>query len=142
MKFYSISLVLWSAATHPAGLSPMALACPQPWHHFVNDSSIQETSRLQLQWSGQVPLSIVLDSDHYGGYWFDHLDILFDVSLHWQDVMLDLSDEDLFCHLLASPCAFPLLKKLAIWSPGSMELLIVDASQFFKRFPALEKLEL
>ncbi|KAJ7811050.1 hypothetical protein B0H14DRAFT_3880239 [Mycena olivaceomarginata] len=80
-----------------------------------------------------------------GGHWFDHLDILFDVSPRWQDVMLDLSDEDLFRHLLASPgapCAFPLLKKLAVWSPGSMESLGADAFQFFERFPALEELEL
>jgi hypothetical protein len=98
---------------------------------------VQETS-LQLQRSGQAPLSLSLGS-------FRHscppgvLDILFDVSPRWYDVRLTLSKAH--CRiLLDSTCTFPILKKLAISCWELLEWSATDVRRFFARFPVLEEL--
>ncbi|KAJ7364477.1 hypothetical protein DFH08DRAFT_930390 [Mycena albidolilacea] len=122
----------------------VALGSPRLWSRIVVDEDgakegrlVQETS-LQLQRSGQAPLSLSLGS-------FRHscppgvLDILFDVSPRWYDVRLTLSKAH--CRiLLDSTCTFPILKKLAISCWELLEWPATDVRRFFARFPVLEEL--
>ncbi|KAJ7865628.1 hypothetical protein B0H14DRAFT_2440227 [Mycena olivaceomarginata] len=126
----------------------VALGSPRLWNRFVIDEHgigtedrklIHETS-LQLQRSGQAPLSLSL-----GNYRHSCppriLDILLDVSPRWHDVRLSLSEEH-YRFLFATTCPFPVLKKLSIYSGESVEWPAEVIRQFFDRLPRLEELRL
>ncbi|KAJ7193940.1 hypothetical protein GGX14DRAFT_587395 [Mycena pura] len=122
----------------------VALASPLLWRHFVFDSELssgkkakvlQKTS-LQLQWSGQTPLSVQFLGNLFE---VDLLGTLLAVSSRWQSATLRLPT-GYYDRLFTSRVDFTILKELTLKFEYS--LCIGDATVFVSSLPSLVDLTL
>ncbi|KAJ7364541.1 hypothetical protein DFH08DRAFT_839503 [Mycena albidolilacea] len=128
---------LWPMANRRASVAT-ALEPFRDRRRQKRDPGLGREMSLRLQWSGQVPLFISLNS--YGQSCFPGImDILFDVSPRWEAAALILSEAD-FRFFLESTCTFLIFKKLLIASWELIEWPAADVHQFFEHFPAPEAL--